>query len=121
MRTFGIEPEECERTPRITYSEAARADARALLNAARVNDGEPVFIVCPGSVWPTKRWTIAGYAGLVRSLERDYSRVLLCGGPDDRPGGRAVQKKSGGHGGELARPAHLQTFLTHLDRPPVVV
>ena len=121
MRVFGIEPEECERTPRITYSEAARADACALLNEAGVNDGEPVFVVCPGSVWPTKRWTIEGYAGLVRCLERDYSRVLLCGGPDDGPVVRAVQEQSGGHGVNLAGRGNLQTFMAVIDRAQVVV
>jgi heptosyltransferase-2 len=121
MRAFGVEPEECERTPRVVYSEAAGVGARALLHEAGVEEGAPVFVVCPGSVWPTKRWTVEGYAGLVRRLEREYGRVLLCGGPDDGPGVRAVHEQSGGHGVNLAGRADLQTFMALIDRARVVV
>jgi heptosyltransferase-2 len=121
MRAFGVEPEECGRRPRIEYSAAARTDAEALLREAGVRDSEPVFIVCPGSVWPTKRWTVAGYAGLVRHLARDYGRVLICGGPDDMAVAQAVYTQSGEQGVNLTGRADLQTFMALIDRARVVV
>jgi len=121
MRAFGVEPEECGRRPLIEYSARAQADAEALLRAAGVEDSKPVFIVCPGSVWPTKRWTVAGYAGLVRLLERDYGRVLICGGPDDTVVAQAVHTQSGEQGVNLAGRADLQTFMALIDRARVVV
>jgi len=121
MRVFGVEPEECERTPLVAYSEVARAEAQALLTEAGVRDPESVFVVCPGSVWPTKRWTLAGYASLVRRLERDYGRVLICGGPDDVPIAQAVHEQSEGQGVNLAGRAGLQTFMALIDRARMVV
>ncbi len=121
MRAFGVEPEECERRPRVEYGAAARAGAEALLRETGVEETEPVFIVCPGSVWPTKRWTVEGYAGLVRSLARNYGRVLLCGGPDDVAVAQAVHTQSGAPGVNLTGRADLPTFMALIDRARVVV
>jgi heptosyltransferase-2 len=121
MRPFGVEPEECERTPRIEYSATARAGAEVLLREAGVGGTEPVFIVCPGSVWPTKRWTVAGYAALVRHLAQDYGRVLICGGPDDIAVAQAVHAQAGEQGVNLTSRADLQTFMALIDRARVVV
>ena len=121
MRAFGVEPEQCERQPRVEYSAAARARAEELLREAGVERTEAMFVVCPGSVWPTKRWTIEGYAGLVRCLARDYGKVLICGGPDDAPVAQAVHEQSGGQGVNLVGRADLQTFMALIDHAKVVV
>lgn len=43
-----------------------------------------VIVISPGSVWPTKRWTVEGYGGLVRDLaERGY-RPVLAGSSNER-------------------------------------
>jgi heptosyltransferase-2 len=121
MRVFAIEPDQCERTLRVAYGEAARAEAHRLLTAAGVGEEEPVFVVCPGSVWPTKRWTIEGYAGVVRHLEARYGRVVLCGGPDDGPVAQAVHELSGGRAVNCVGQAGLQTFMALVDRAQVVI
>jgi len=121
MRAFGAEPEECERKPRIEYSAAARTDAEALLREARLEGTEPIFIVCPGSVWPTKRWTVEGYAGLIRLLERNYGRVLICGGPDDVAVAQAVHRQSGAQAVNLTGRADLSTFMALIDCARVVI
>lgn len=121
MRAFGVEPEECERTPYVAYSEAARTRAQELLSKTGIEETASVFVVCPGSVWPTKRWTVAGYANLVSRLERDYGRVLICGGPEDMPVAQAVQEQAGGRGVNLVGQADLQTFMALIDRAQVVV
>jgi lipopolysaccharide heptosyltransferase II len=121
MRAFGVEPEDCERKPRIEYSVTAHADAQALLREAGVSGTEPIFIVCPGSVWATKRWTVEGYADLIRQLERNYGRVLICGGPEDMAIAQAVHRQSGEQGVNLTGRADLSTFMALLDRARVVI
>lgn len=121
MRVFGVEPEACQRTPLVTYGEAARASARALLLEAGIKDSEAVFIVCPGSVWPTKRWTVEGYTALVRRLEKDYGRVLICGGPEDVAIAHAVRAQAQGQVVNLAGRADLQTFMALVDRAQLVI
>jgi heptosyltransferase-2 len=40
--------------------------------------------LCPGSVWPTKRWTAQGYAGLADLLQQQFhAQVFLLGAPED--------------------------------------
>ena len=121
MRAFGVEPEECDRHPFVAYGAAAQTQAHALLNAAEIREQEPVFVISPGSVWPTKRWTVAGYAALVQQLEQHYGRVLICGGPDDAPVAEAVHEQSGRQGVNLVGKADLQTFMALADRAQVCI
>ncbi|MBI3249254.1 MAG: lipopolysaccharide heptosyltransferase II [Deltaproteobacteria bacterium] len=121
LRAFGVEPEDCDRQPFVACDEPARARARELLHAAKVQDHERVFIVCPGSVWPTKRWTVAGYAALVERLANSHGRVLICGGSDDAPVAQAVQEQSHGKGIDLVGQADLQTFIALVDRARLVI
>lgn len=121
LRAFGIEPEQCERRPFVTYGDAAHAKAQTLLDEASIHPQEPFFLVCPGSVWPTKRWTTEGYAALVTQLTRHYGRVLLCGGPDDAPVAQAVHEQAGRQGVNLVGRADLQTFMALADRARVVI
>lgn len=121
MRVFGLEPEECERRPWVEYSSAAKEKAYALLGEVGIANSAPLLIVCPGSVWPTKRWTVEGFASLVRCLERDYGRVLICGGPDDTLVAQAVHEQSGKQGVNLVGRADLPMFMALIDRAQVVV
>ncbi|MGE4095010.1 MAG: glycosyltransferase family 9 protein, partial [Candidatus Binatia bacterium] len=121
MRTFGLEPEECERTPQVEYPSAAKQQAAMLLMEAGIDTSEPLFVVCPGSVWPTKRWTIDGFAEVVRRLEQNYGRVLLCGGPDDVPIAQAVYEKAGKQGVNLTGQADLPTFTALIDYAQTVI
>lgn len=121
MRAFGLEPEDCERRPFVEYHHEAKVKAEALLHEAGIGTAEPLFVVCPGSVWATKRWTIDGFAGLVRQLEQGYGRVLLCGGPEDRPVVQMVHERSGQQSVNVVGRADLQTFMALIDRAQVVV
>ena len=121
MHAFGLAPEECNRTPQVEYPETARQEARVLLQHHQLTPADPVFIVCPGSVWPTKRWTVAGFAQLVRQLESRYGRVLLCGGPDDALVAQAVHEQAGGQGINLVGKADLLTFMALVDHAQVVI
>ncbi len=121
MRAFGLEPEDCDRTPRVIYNHDAKAKAEALLHEAGIGTTEPLFVVCPGSVWATKRWTVDGFAGLVRHLEQHYGRVLLCGGPDDGPIAQMVHERSGQQSVNVVGRTDLQTFMALMDRAQVVI
>lgn len=121
MRVFGLEPDACARAPFVAYGEQARAHAQALLQAAGIGETDTVFIVCPGSVWPTKRWTTEGYGALIRRLEQEYGRVLICGGPDDTAVARAVHRHAHGQGVDLTGRADLQTFMALADRAQLVI
>jgi heptosyltransferase-2 len=121
LRAFGVEPDACQRVPLVAYGEQARIHAQALLREAGVTDADTVFVICPGSVWPTKRWTVEGYAALVRRLEKDYGRVLICGGPDDLSVAHAVHAQAQKQGVNLAGRADLQTFMALADRARLVI
>lgn len=121
LRAFGGEPEDCDRQPFVACDAPARARARELLQAAGIQDHDPVFIVCPGSVWPTKRWTVEGYAALVERLADHHGRVLICGGPDDAPVAHAVHEQSHGKGANLVGQADLHTFIALVDRARLVI
>ena len=121
MRAFGLEPEQCERRPWIEYGNRAKEQAYALLDEVGIANKDPLFIVCPGSVWPTKRWTIEGFAALVRCLERDYGRVLICGGPGDTAVAQAVDEQSAKQGVNLVGRADLSMFMALVDRAQVVI
>ena len=121
MRAFGLEPEECDRSPQVEYPESTKAQARALLQDNGIAGTDPMFVVCPGSVWPTKRWTIDGFASLVRHLENNYGRVLLCGGPDDIEVTQAVHMQAGHRGVNLVGQADLLTFMALIDQAQVVI
>lgn len=121
MRAFGAEPEECDRRPFVSYGAAARTNAQQLLQEANIGAEDLVFIVCPGSVWPTKRWTVAGYAKLIDQLTQHYGKVLICGGPDDAPVAQAVHDQSAAKGVNLVGRADLQTFMALIDRARMVI
>jgi heptosyltransferase-2 len=61
-----------------------------------------VIAIAPGSVWPTKRWTPEGYAGLVASLMREGKRPVLIGSGGELELCRAIARQAGLPGEEVA-------------------
>lgn len=120
-RAFGIDPKTCISPPFVAYSDTARQQAEAILCQNGIGKDEAVFIVCPGSVWFTKRWTIEGYAALIKRLEQNYGRTLICGGPEDVLVAQAVHDKAEGQGICLAGQADLLTFMALIDHAQVVI
>lgn len=41
-------------------------------------------LIAPGSVWPTKRWTVAGYIGAAKTLAAQGYEIVLIGSPEER-------------------------------------
>jgi heptosyltransferase-2 len=61
-------------------------DADALQRMSmRYGTERRLVVIAPGSVWPTKRWTIAGYREVARRLAESGTKVILAGNADELP------------------------------------
>ena len=78
--------------PRL-YPGAAEIAAVDGLLASSGHAGEPLVVLAPGSVWPTKRWP--GYVSLARRLSA-RARVVVVGGPADAELATEVATAAGG-------------------------
>ena len=122
MRAFHIEPEACIRKPHVACSDNGMTRARILLQNAGIDSNEEFFVVCPGAVWRTKRWTKEGYSELVRSLSRRYGRVLLCGSEADRALANEIETRAGEPSVlNLAGKVDLETFVSIIDKATLVI
>ena len=76
----------CESDPdaSLTISDARKSEAEELLRAYGVREGEPVVVLCPGSINSrAKRWPAEAYAALADRLIESKRQVLLIGSPDE--------------------------------------
>ncbi|MBI3126371.1 MAG: glycosyltransferase family 9 protein [Candidatus Tectomicrobia bacterium] len=60
------------------------AAARLLAENGIGEGGGPLVAVCPGAKWPPKRWSEAGFAGVVDLLQERGWRAVLLAGPDEK-------------------------------------
>jgi heptosyltransferase II len=81
MLTGGSLPQPAQRNPRLYPSANDRNAAEKLLAGSETR---PYLCIAPGSVWATKRWTEEGFAAVARYFGDSY-RIILIGGPEDRP------------------------------------
>jgi heptosyltransferase-2 len=98
-----------------------RADAAE--RAARLvppGDG-PLVVMAPGSVWPTKRWTVEGFAEVARRLAASGARVVLVGGPGDVEVAAQVAVLAGDGVTSHAGDTDLATSVALIDRAAVLV
>lgn len=70
LETFGVRIEDCERALDLPVSAALQESVNHKLRALGVADDQMVVGVNPGSVWPTKRWSAAGFAELILMLKK---------------------------------------------------
>jgi heptosyltransferase-2 len=76
----------CEREPdaSLKISEARKREAENLLRAYGVREGEPVVVLCPGSINSrAKRWPAEAYAALADRLIDSKHQVLLIGSAEE--------------------------------------
>lgn len=97
------------------------ADAAARASALVPDGSGPLIGVAPGSVWATKRWTVAGFAAVVRALTADGARVVLLGGPADQAVAAEVAARAGGTATVLAGRTDLATMVAVVDRLALLV
>ena len=85
VEPLGLDPVECPRVLRIEATRAAKERVARLFNELGIGRDGVIVGVNPGSVWPTKRWTVEGYAELCATLKRRHGvQIVVFGGPEDR-------------------------------------
>ena len=77
--------------------------------------------VAPGSVWPTKRWTDAGFAAVVRELVGSGMRCVLLGAPGDVEIATSIARVAGVPVTNLAGRTDLATLVALIDRLDVLI
>ncbi len=84
LDAFGVGAEERLSDIDLPLSAATQDLVDRKLYALGVEANKLLIGVNPGSVWPTKRWSCDGFAGLIQILRQKFDcQVLLFGGPDD--------------------------------------
>ncbi len=84
LQLFGIEVADCQQALSLPCTGESRDVVARLLDSLAIAADKPLFGINPGSVWPTKRWSVSGFARLVELLKEKYDcEVLLFGGPED--------------------------------------
>jgi lipopolysaccharide heptosyltransferase II len=92
LQPFGIEVEDCQRTLNLPCVAESRDAVARLLGSLSIAADKLLIGINPGSVWPTKRWSVSGFARLIQLLKEKYDcEVLLFGGPEDLPIAAAIQ------------------------------
>lgn len=108
--------------PLVVPGAAAEQRADALLASLGLDRGARPFGLCPGSVWPTKRWNPGGFGALARALRDRYDeQVVVLGGSGDLAAAAAVTAAAGGCVVNLAGKTDLETFLAIVRRLRVLV
>ncbi len=97
LQAFDVPVEECHRVLDLPVDAAVQQAVNQKLTVLGVRENDKVVGINPGSVWPTKRWSAAGFAELILLLRKEFAcQVLLFGGPEDAPVVEDVQRRSGG-------------------------
>lgn len=91
--------------PELVLPPASRDEAAALWTSLGLNAGTPVLGVHPGSVWPTKRWLVEGYAGIIRNALERGAQVLLFAGKGEEAVANAVAEVVANTRTQTGRPA----------------
>ena len=78
-----LDPHHAAPRPEIRVPGEDEGWAERFLEKAGIEPDMGFLTVAPGSVWPTKRWTGEGYAGLI-SMALERGPVVLIGGEDDQ-------------------------------------
>ncbi len=121
LRGLGAAPESGDRVLHVGYTELEAQQVSAVLSGAGVPADAPLAILCPGSVWATKRWQADGFAAVGRALAGDGLRVVVLGGPGDRDVAGRVARGIGPGAADAAGRTSLKALAAWMDRARVVV
>jgi heptosyltransferase-2 len=84
LEAFGVEPRDCERAIDLPVSPAIQAEVEEKFLALGISARAPIIGVNTGSVWPTKRWSVQGFAQLIGRLKQQVDcQIILFGGAED--------------------------------------
>ena len=86
LRALGIRVGHRRFLPQVQFSEVAREDARAWLQAWGWNGGRSLVLVHPGMGGSALNWPESHYFELIRALSREVGvQVVVTGGPAETP------------------------------------
>ncbi len=96
LEGLGIETQECRRVLDLPVTGQEQEKIRERLHSLGVDTSTMLVGLHAGSVWATKRWSIEGFARLIRLLKEKYlCEILLFGGPEDEEVVAKVQELCG--------------------------
>lgn len=102
LEGLGIPIKECGGLLDLPVRAEAREKVMERFRSLGVDPSKMLVGLHPGSVWPTKRWSPAGFARLIQMLKEKYPcEILLFGGPEDGDTIGKIQKLCGGCGVSL--------------------
>ena len=117
LQAFGLRPEQCQRAIDLPVSSEIQKRVDETLLKLGVLENDLIIGVSPGSVWPTKRWSAAGFAALIQMLQQRFAcRVLLFGGADDSAVVEDVQRRCGGAAASLVGLIGLRELAAAINR-----
>ncbi len=93
LEAVGRDPSSLDQRLRLELPTESQSVAESLLSDVV---SKPLIGIAPGSVWPTKRWTISGFATLARSFIAKGYGVVIIGGAEDVEVAAMVTEQSGG-------------------------
>jgi len=122
LEPLGARVEDCVRVLDLPVSAAAQNAVDDKLRALGVTGDRPIIGVNPGSVWPTKRWSAAGFAELILMLKQKLDcQMLLFGGLEDAAVIDDVQSRCAKLGVNLAGQIALDEIGAAIGRCAVFV
>ncbi|MBI3893379.1 MAG: lipopolysaccharide heptosyltransferase II [Candidatus Wallbacteria bacterium] len=115
-------PVPADSTSRRVTSDAERFEAEAVLARAGVAPDTRLAAIAPGAVGVSRRWPAERFGDTARALAAALgARVLVLGGPADRPLAAAAAARAGACAIDLAGAAPLALLPALLDRCDVLV
>jgi len=124
LQAFGMDPRSSQKKLRIEVDQVTRDRVEQIWHSLGLEkrEGQLIFGLNPGSVWPTKRWSVEGYANLMVQLKKKYRcEVVLFGGPEDREIADRLQELSGHVGLDLVGRTSLRELPCALERCDVFI
>lgn len=121
LTALGAASEPSDRKLTVNYTAAEKAEVDKILEEAGIPPGTRLAGLCPGSVWPTKRWTVEGFAEVGKGLREKGYGVVVVGGPEDRETGARVLGLLGGKAVDAVGKTSLKALAAWIDRFSVFV
>jgi len=122
LQALGVRVEECQREIEFPVNAEVQAAVDNKLSALGLAAGKLIVGINPGSVWPTKRWSPAGFAEVIELLRQRFDcQILLFGGSDDRTVVDEVQNRCGRAAINLVGQIDLRELAAAISRCAVFV
>ena len=117
-----IDPQGEIARPYVACAPQAVARLRELLHAKGVAADARLIAVAPGSVWATKRWTVDGFAALLRALRDELGATpVLLGATGDVAYATAIEQLAGAVAVNLVGQTDLPLLVAAIDQAQVLV